>query len=460
MTNAKQPQRESWSPWLLPVGYLAVALAAAIVWAWQGRLILADDLETPLGTMLLGILCNASCAILGCYLVLRRMSLLGDAISHAVLPGLALAFLFTGQVFGLPILLGAMALGICTSFLTQTLQSLGRVSEDASMGVVFTSLFAAGVIMLQSWAGRAHLDADCMLYGLMELAWGERVSLWGWEIPRALLSLVPALLLTLFFVTLFWKELKIVSFDPALAAAMGIRVAVVHYLLMAMVAGVTVAAFESVGSILVVAMLIVPAAAAGLMTNRLARMLVWAVIFGAVAAIFGYLGAAALNTNVAGMTAVAAGVQFAGAVFLAPKQGLVSRWLANFSLRVRIESEDVIGRLYRAEEARGRGAAAETLRVGWLAWVYLARRQLVAGWGRRLALTERGRAAAQNLVRAHRLWESYLEKHFSLPTDHLHEPAERMEHFLDPALQAEIAAELAGRAVDPHGREIPPQPGA
>jgi hypothetical protein len=199
------------------------------------------------------------------------------------------------------------------------------------------------------------------------------------------------------------------------------------------------------------------------MTDRLRWMMAWAVAIGAVSAIFGYLAAAATGTSVAGMMAAAAGVQFAIAVFISPKQGLVTRWLRNLSLAVRIAAEDVVAGLYRSEETedrrqrtedRGQGTAGL---VRWLASLRLARSNWVrrdrAGW---LALTDVGRSAARNLVRAHRLWESYLDTHFDLPRDHLHDPAERMEHVLDPQLQEELAAELADRAVDPHGKAIPP----
>ena len=444
--------------WLLPAVYLLVGLLIAAIWfRFQIRPV---EARATLGTMAVGILCNCSCALLGCYLVLRRMSLLGDAISHAVLPGIAIAFLVTGRPYGIGIMLGAMALGMLTSFLTQSLHSLGKVSEDASMGVVFTSLFALGVIMIQAWASNAHIDADCVLYGLIEMTWlNDEAFLW-WRVPRALLSLVPAMLLTVLFIALLWKELKIVSFDPALAAAMGIKVWVVHYLLMAMVAGVTVASFESVGSILVVAMLIVPAAAAGLMTDQLGKMLLWSAIFASLSAILGYLAAAALNTNVAGMMAVVAGVQFAGAVLLAPRHGLASRWLRNWALSVRIASEDILGQLYRQEEAATaaiapRQASIPSGLVGLFSRWRLWQRGLVQGRGGESELTTTGRAAARNLVRAHRLWESFLEANFELPPDHLHEPAERMEHFVGPELQEQLDEQLAGREIDPHGKKIP-----
>jgi ABC-type Mn2+/Zn2+ transport system permease subunit len=413
---------------------------------------------------------SASCAILGCYLVLRRMSLLGDAISHAVLPGIAVAYVLTGSVSGWPIFIGALVLGLLTSVLTQGISSLGRVSEDTSLGVVFTSLFALGVIMIQAWARGADLDADCVLYGQIDFAGAYTTTLLGWPITPSLLTFVPTLLATIVFVVVLWKELKIVAFDPALAAAMGFRVAIVHYLLMAMVAGVTVASFESVGSILVVAMLIVPAAAAALLSDRLAWMIAWAVAIGATSAMFGYVAAYAAGTSVAGMMAVAAGVQFAAAVFLSPRHGLISRWLRNLGLAVRIAGEDVLAALYRAEERGARvqdsgvriqGSGVEQSARGgglveWLARFKLRRRGKIDSHEGRLRLTDAGRHAARSLVRAHRLWETYLDTHFDLPRDHLHDAAERMEHFLDPRLQEELATELANRAVDPHGKAIPP----
>jgi manganese/zinc/iron transport system permease protein len=427
----------------------------------------ARDWAAPLWTMLVGITCSTSCAILGCYLVLRRMSLLGDAISHAVLPGIVLGYLFSGSLVGLPIFVGALAVGVLTSVLTQGISSLGRVPEDTSLGVVFTSLFAFGVVLISTLprTRSVDLDIECVLNGYIDLASVYRTTIFGWDIPRALVGLVPALVITLALVLLFWKEFKIVAFDPALAAAMGFRVAAVHYLLMTMVAGVTVASFEAVGSILVVAMLVVPAATAALLSDRLGWMMAWAVALGATSAIFGYLLAAAWATSAAGMMAVMAGVQFAVTVLFAPRQGIVSQWWRNKGLAVRIAGEDILARLYRAEE-RGAGPAtgaqlaaagsSESTAGGWVprwaAW-NLRRRGWVTAEG---TLTDRGRETATSLVRAHRLWESYLDTHFDLPRDHLHDAAERMEHFLGADLQDEIAAELELPALDPHGKAIPP----
>jgi ABC-type Mn2+/Zn2+ transport system permease subunit len=435
----------------------------------SGLPLTAEDLRQAGWTILIGAVCSVSCGLLGCYLVLRRLSLLGDAISHAVLPGIALAFLLTDRVSGWPIILGAMVLGVLTALLTQGVRQLADVPEDASMGVVFTALFALGVLLISNAAAHVDLDPGCVLYGLLDYAAGDTVDLGPAEIPRALLTMVPVLLLTLAFIVLLWKELKIASFDPELATTLGFSAPLLHYLLMAMVAGATVTAFEAVGAILVVAMLIVPAATAHLLTDRLAWMMVWASVVGVLASVLGYVGAVWLNTSVAGMMAVAAGGLFALAVLLAPRHGLLGKVLHNARLALQIACEDVLGVLYRREEAVARGEQPRA------EWPVEEARRAGRGWPRLLAvpllrwrgeverqadtirLTGRGRERAAFLVRSHRLWETYLTEHGVLPLDHLHEPAERMEHFIDPALQEELAADLNRPQRDPHGREIPPE---
>jgi ABC-type Mn2+/Zn2+ transport system permease subunit len=406
-------------------------------------------------TVVVGILCNVPCAILGCYLVLRRMSLLGDAISHAVLPGLAIAFLITGALSGWGLAIGAAVLGILTAYLTQAVHKLAVVPEDASMGVVFTSLFAIGVILITRVASHVDLDPGCVLYGLIEFTSLDTVPVFGYEIPRALQTLGPSLIVTVAFVSLFWKELKIVSFDPALAGAMGYRVGLIHYLLMAMVACVTVASFEAVGSILVIAMLIVPAATAQLLSDRLSWIIVWSVIVAVLSAFIGYVGAVRLNTSVAGMMATAAGGIFLVAVLFAPRHGIVSQAIRRMRLSLRIAREDVLAGLFRATES----AASTPTSSGFLG--------RLASWQLRWAgqieqregtwqLTDAGRNAAREFVRTHRLWESYLNTRLDLPPDHVHAAADRVEHYTGPDLREQLASDLANPTRDPHGKPIPP----
>ena len=455
--------------------------------------------DATLWSMAVGIVTNVTCAVLGCHLVLRRLSLLGDAISHAVLPGIVIGYLLSGSVGVLTMLAGAWCAAILTSALTDSLSRYGNVPEDASMGVVFTSLFALGVVLVSRYTRNVHIDADCVLYGLIDTAALDTVLVGGRYVPRVLVTLVPVLAATLVFLGVFWKELKLTSFDPALGAALGFRPGLIHYLFMGMVATATVASFEAVGSILVIAMLIVPAATAQLLTDRLLWMVIDAAIVGAVSAVVGCWGAARWNTSAAGMMAVVAGLQFALAVCFAPRYGLAAKLWHTWLLSLRIVGEDVMARLFRADEVArstdevARNAdevlkrAAETTATAGSSsnalpqassltpqassvariagGAIVGRLALLRLWWRGevayqrptgLALTDRGRQLAQMLVRGHRLWESYLGEHFALPLDHLHEPAERLEHFLGPRLQEQLAESLTEPGRDPHGREIPP----
>ncbi|MCU0689647.1 MAG: metal ABC transporter permease, partial [Phycisphaerales bacterium] len=240
-----------------------------------------------------------TCAPVGCYLVLRRLSLLGDAISHAVLPGLVIAFLLTGKVGGWPAVLGALCVGALTSWLMEWVHRGTGVPEDAGLGVVFTTLFALGVLLL-GLVDNADLDPGCVLFGVLEPAPLDTLPLLGWEIPRTLFTLVPMLLLSGALFTLFWKEVQLTAFDPQHAAAAGLPTAIVHHGILTLTAGVVVASFEAVGAVLVVAMLIVPAVTAQRLTRRLHTMMLVAVLLAGSAGMFGTLMAVILDTSVAG----------------------------------------------------------------------------------------------------------------------------------------------------------------
>jgi hypothetical protein len=315
--------------------------------------------------------------------------------------------------------------------------------------------------MVTRWAGSAHLDVDCVLYGKLVFAPLKTETLLGIEVPVALRGMGFALLATLLFLGVFWKELKITSFDPALATSMGISAPVMYYLLMSLVGGVTVAAFEAIGSILVIAMLIVPAACAQLLTDRLRWMLLWAAVIAALSSALGYLASDALNVTPAGMMAVVAGGLLLLCVLFAPRHGVLSKKWRNWRLRVRIIGEDVLGQLYRGEERTAAGLSpvqvAQTAPgvTGRVAVHELRRQGLVEPRQGLLVLTGEGRKRAVSLVRAHRLWETYLDENLALPRDHLHEAAHRMEHFLDPELQHELEREVSHPDIDPHGRSIP-----
>ncbi len=410
--------------------------------------------------MATAVVCAVACAIPGCFLVLRRMSMLGDAISHAVLPGLAMAFLITGTRDLWPMLVGAAAFGLLTAVVSSWLSRHARVPEDASMGVVFSSLFALGVLLITLGARSVDLDPGCVLYGMLEAVALDTTSVLGVTLPRALVGLGVVLALNVALTLIFWKEIKLVCFDPALATAMGISAGLVHHGLMGTVAATTVASFESVGSILVVAMLVAPGATAHLLTDRLGRMVPLAAVLAAVCAAAGHLLALWLDTNIAGMMAVVAGVQFAAAAMLAPRHGAIPAAVRRLRLSLKIEREDLLGDLFRAGEGLRLSdvTARRALPPNWRTRV--ARRQLMARGliehrGGVDTLTSAGAAEATRVIRSHRLWEAFLSERLGLATDHLHDPSERMEHHITPEMERTLRQEFARTQQDPQGKPIP-----
>lgn len=270
----------------------------------------------------------ASCALVGSFLVLRKMALLGDAISHAVLPGIVIAFLLTGSRAALPMVLGAGALGVLTVLLVELFNRSRRLREDASIGVVFPALFSLGVILISRYAAQVDLDLDCVLYGEIAYTPWDLLTIQGRDLgPKALWVTGGVLLLNLALVLTLWKELKLSTFDAELAVALGFSPVVLHYLLMSAVSVTVVGSFESVGAILVVAMLVVPPATAYLLTERLEWMTALAVLLGITAALGGYVLARWLDASIAGAMAAVAGLQFLAVLLVSPGHGLLARVL-------------------------------------------------------------------------------------------------------------------------------------
>lgn len=426
-----------------------------------------------------GVLCALPCALLGNFLVLRRMSMMGDAISHAVLPGLAAAFMLTGSRASLPMFIGAAVVGVLTAVFTEWVRGLGKVDENASMGVVFTALFALGLVMIVSAANHVDLDPSCVLNGVLEYTPLDTWDVLGYAVPRTAVVLAMVLVVDAAVVMLLFKEFRISAFDPTLATTLGFNATLMHYLLMVLVAVTTVAAFESVGSILVVAMLIVPGAAARLLTDRLKPMVLLSLLIAAGSAAGGHVAAVVLprlfptsmnvtGVNTAGMMAVALGVFFLLAMLFAPRQGVLSQIIRRASLKVQIIREDVLGLMYRLDELTNGGVAGlghtrdtvrEALRLnrvtGWVAYWGLRRRGLIVAEGRGYRLTPLGRDAAREVVRSHRLWETYLSKYLNLPNDHLHGTAAKLEHIRDGQLRDRLSEATQDPHADPHGRPLP-----
>ncbi|GAB4541773.1 MAG: metal ABC transporter permease [Ruegeria sp.] len=294
-----------------------------------------EFVSLSLTPLLIGICAAVACALPGNFLLLRRQALIGDAISHVVLPGIVVAFLLTGVISTWPMMLGAAGAAAVAVILIETIRRLGRIEPGAAMGVVFTTMFAAGVLLLeQTDTSSVHLDVEHALYGNLEsLIWLDAT---GWASvldPEALAGLPPelpriavTLLAVALFIRLFWRPLKISTFDEGFARTIGIRTGALGLALVLVAAISAVAAFDAVGSIIVIAMFICPPAAARMMTNRLESQIGWSVLFAVLSAVIGYVLAGygplwlgwADAVSAAGMIATVSGVILALAAAFGP----------------------------------------------------------------------------------------------------------------------------------------------
>ena len=394
---------------------------------------------------------SAGCALVGSLLVVRRLSLLGDAISHAVLPGIVVAVLLGGRPGDLSVLLGATVAALITVGLTRFFQRHGGLAEDAGTGVAFTTLFAVGVLLVTISGSRIDLDPGCILYGILELVPFDTVEVAGRQLPRAFVSAAAVLLVLSIGLACSWRWQVFTAFDVDAARAAGVPTTAVTVGLLAGVSLATVAGFEAVGAILVVAMLVVPAAAAERLAQRLRNVLGLAVLLAIIGTVVGYLAAWHFNTSAAGMMAVVLGLEYVAAILVAPQDGLLALGLTRLAYVWRVRCEDCLAALWRAEES-GVGEVSNGLALRWLQAQGRVRPE-APGY----RLTPQGRIEAELIVRSHRLWETWLGRHADLPVDHLHPPAEWIEHHLGARLRRQIEADLGRDARDPHGSAIPPE---
>jgi ABC-type Mn2+/Zn2+ transport system permease subunit len=396
--------------------------------------------------------------MLGCFVVLRRMALIGDALSHAILPGVVLAFILLGMftthidgfvgVWGL--FLGALLAGLVTAVGISWISRSARIKDDSAIGIVFTAMFALGVVLISLQPKGTHFDLTCFLFG-------SPLAIKGQD----MLSIAIIAPLVLVYIFLGYRGLKILSFDPQLAEAVGIRVDRMHYLFMGFLAATVVSALRTVGVIMSVAMLITPAATAYQLTNRLSTMLALSAFFGAASATLGFLLAFLFNLPTGPSMVLVATLFFLIALALGPEYGLLSRMRRRYLVRLHIAEEDIIKALVKLPNFRlSREALFTALNStprGLLekAIAKLTREGFLKHDGALLILQAGGQARGQMLVRSHRLWESYLASQ-QVPPEQWHEMAERLEHAHE--ITDDIAADLGHPERDPHGSPIPPKP--
>lgn len=350
-----------------------------------------------------------ACAIPGVFLVLRRMAMMSDAISHAILLGIVLAFFVVGDISSPLLIIGAALSGVLTVSLVELVNKTGLVREDASIGLVFPLLFSIGVILISRYAYNIHIDIDAVLLGELAFAPFDRLYIHGRDLgPTSMYVMGVILLLNLAFILVFYKELKVATFDAGLAAALGFTPGLIHYGLMGLVSVTAVGAFNAVGSILVVALMIAPPAAAYLLTDRLPRMIILSALIGVLSAVSGFWAAILLDANIAGSMASVSGLIFLAVFLLAPERGLAAiarrrtrqrREFAGRMLAIHLLNHEGTPEEVRESEV---GHIEETLRwkEGFAKSVvgYSVKRGDVLVEDGRLRLTEKGREFAGRSV--------------------------------------------------------------
>jgi len=388
--------------------------------------------------------------VLGCFIVLRNMSLIGDALSHAILPGVFFAFLFFGYST-IGFFMGSVVAGLLTALLITWIQQNIKTKNDAAIGIVFTLMFSIGVIGI-SWLnneGGVHLDLKDFLIG----------SIMGISNDDIIMTMLITVY-TIGSVVLFYRYLFITTFQPVIANTMGISTKMVHYFLMLMLSFAIVAGLKTVGVILVVALLITPSATALLLSNKLKNVIIISALLGMTASVTGLVLSIVYDTPPGpAMVLVAASFYFLAAL-LSPEKGVILRSIRSKRQRLKIEREDIVKQAIRHSKQNPLTIAKLIDRLGLSAGRLKKHLKYLTEEGILLiedtiSLTAKGKEKAESLVRAHRLWESYQVQTMGLSEGQIHEEADRLEHYLTDELLDEVDAKLGFPEMDPHGSPIP-----
>lgn len=405
------------------------------------------------------VLLAGSSAVVGCFTLLRKRALVGDAVAHAVLPGVCLAFILSGTKNPLILLLGAFVTGWLSLVLIDYITSRSRIKEDTAIGLVLSVFFGIGILLLTA----IQHSGNAAQSGLDKFLFGKAASLVGEDL--IVFSVVAILLLIT--TILFYKELKLLCFDGTFAQSIGFPVRSLELLLTTLTVFAVVVGIQAVGVVLMAAMLITPAAAARFWTEQLGVMLVLAALIGAFSGVAGaYVSytAPAMPTGpwIVLIVSMIAILSFA----LAPKRGWVARMLRRRHNKTQILEENLLKLFYQLGEEHEDYFSNRTLdtiltrrnipRKQALAGLaklkrqgYIQRHQ--GGW----SLTPEGEIRGKRVVRLHRLWELYLTQYLQLASDHVHEDAETIEHIITPELEQKLMEELNYPALDPHHTKIP-----
>ncbi len=393
------------------------------------------------------------CGVVGCLVILRRMAFLGDALSHAMIAGVAGGYLFMKLLFGIEahapaMLLGSLIAAILTVALIGFVSRISRIKDDTAIGIMYTGVFAAGVVVVSVF--RNHIHIDLMHFIMGDVLGVADADLWASAITASLV---------LSIIIFFFRHFQLTSFDPVMAASIGMPVLLIDYLLTTCVSLVVVSAVSMVGVILVVGLLITPAATAYLLSDRLDRMMVLSAIFGVTGVVGGLYLCVWADSSGGGAIMLFCTIQFLAVLCLAPRYGLLARWLRLRRIVPQQQTEDILGFLIRKDHAAiSEIGKALSLPLGKLrkALRNLASDGLLS-IGDQIRLTDAGRKEATKILRAHRLWETYLA-HVGTPGAEIHSKAHELEHSYDPKTMEYLDDLLGHPITDPHGQEIPEEP--
>ncbi len=401
--------------------------------------------------LIASILVGIMCGILGCFIVLRNMALIGDALSHAILPGIVVAFMLFGYST-IGFFVGSVIAGLLTAVGITWIQQKIQTKNDAAIGIVFTAMFSIGVIGI-SWISRGqgvHLDLKDFLFGNVLGVSDEDLYLTFGITLYVIASVI-----------IFYRYLFLSTFQPIIAQTMGISIKLIHYFIMLLLSFAVVASLRTVGVILVVAMLITPASTALLLTDRLKRVIILAAVIGMLSAFLGLIAAIIFETTPGPAMAVVATIIYLLAALLSPSKGVLFRFFQKRRQEKKVRREDILKQAFRLhrtgsitiDKLMDRMAITSTSLINYLK--QLAARDLLIVEGSTVKLTKAGTEEASRLVRAHRLWETYLVDQIGLSQEQIHEEAEKYEHVLTDEILDEVDAALGFPKIDPHGSPIP-----
>lgn len=401
-----------------------------------------------------GSLVAIVCGVIGCFIILRRMAFLGDALSHAMLAGVTSGYLFMQIVFGLEahapaMLVGSILAGLVTVVMIGFVSKVSRIKDDTAIGIMYTGIFAVGGILASIFSHRIHLDLYHFVTGMVLGV--EDSDLW-------MMAIIASFVLSV--VILLYRHLLITTFDPVMAASIGVPVVALDYLLTTCTSLVVVGAVSIVGIILVVGLLVTPAASAYLLSDRLHRMMILSALFGVTGVVGGlYLSLWIGNIATGPSIVIATTVQFLVVLCVAPRYGLIADWLRRRAMVPQTMIEDILGCVRYAtqgaisiqkisELTAARGDEIQR------ALKSMVKQELLVSDGTQVKFTKAGRAEAKRLVRAHRLWETYLQQ-LGTPTAKLHDLAHELEHLHDEETVDYLDDKLGHPLRDPHGAVIP-----